>query len=412
MLISLCIFVSGLLCPILALDNGLALTPPMGWLSWLRFGCTIDCDAKPKECISENLIKRTADLMVSEGYRDAGYQYITIDDCWLEKTRDPEGRLVADRRRFPNGMKALSDYVHSKGLQFGMYEDYGTKTCEGYPGIKGNELFDADSLASWGIDYLKLDGCFADVHGMGVGYPAFGQLLNATGRPILYACSWPMFQEVNGLHPNYSAVAESCNIWRNWVDIRNSWASVLSVMKWIGNHQDKLASFAGPGHWNDPDMLVVGNSGLTVDQAQVQMAVWAILAAPLMMSVDLAEIQPEFKQILLNRAVIAVNQDKLGKQGLRVWRSKITSRHPHQEIWHRELTEGAHALAFVNGLTHAVTVTYTHEEMKLPPLDYDIQDLYNLGTGINQSLKPNETLTLRINPTGVKFYKFKYSPQK
>nr|XP_049701010.1 alpha-N-acetylgalactosaminidase [Helicoverpa armigera] len=398
------VFTCGLLCWTHALDNGLALTPPMGWLSWLRFGCTIDCDAKPNECISENLIRRTADLMVSEGYLAAGYRYITIDDCWLEKERSPDGRLVPDKKRFPSGMKALSDYVHSKGLLFGLYEDYGNMTCERYPGIRGHELYDADTLASWETDYLKLDGCFADVEGMSKGYPAFGRILNATGRPILYACSWPFFQETNGIRPNYSSVADSCNIWRNWYDIRNSWSSVQSVMTWIGDNQDRLAPYAGPGHWNDPDMLVVGNSGLTVDQAQVQMAVWSILAAPLMMSVDLAQIDPAFKQILLNRDVIAVSQDKLGKQGLRVWNSGFYSMRPQQEIWHRELSEGARAIAFVNMQATFVTVSYSYDNMKLPSLQYNIKDLYNVRK--EKTLKPGEKLTVHINPTGVKFYKF------
>ncbi|CAB3251199.1 unnamed protein product [Arctia plantaginis] len=320
------LFLFGVLCSVESLDNGLALTPPMGWLSWLRFGCTIDCDSQPTECISENLIMRTADLMVSEGYLAAGYEYVTIDDCWLEKQRGPGGRLVADRKRFPSGIKALAEYVHKKGLKFGIYEDYGSSTCAGYPGVEGHEKIDADTLASWNIDYLKLDGCHTDIHTMSEAYPEFGRLLNITGRPILYACSWPFFQEVNNIQPNYSEVGKNCNIWRNYYDISNSWESVLKTMSWFGNNQNRIAPYTGPGHFSDPDMLVIGNSGLTVDQAQVQMAVWAILASPLMMSVDLASIKPEFKAILLNPDVIAISQDKLGQQGLRVWKGSTFSK--------------------------------------------------------------------------------------
>ncbi|CAH0590125.1 unnamed protein product [Chrysodeixis includens] len=400
---AICIVFCGLLS-VQALDNGLALTPPMGWLSWLRYGCTIDCDAKPKECISEHLIRRIADLLVSEGYVAAGYEYIIIDDCWLEKQRSAKGLMVPDRKRFPNGMKALADYVHSKGLKFGMYQDIGTKTCEGYPGLQGHELYDADTFGAWEIDYLKVDGCYANVNGMSQAYPRFGRMLNATGRPILYGCSWPFFQETNNVHSNYTAVAENCNIWRNYYDIRNNWNSVLTTMLWIGDNQKRLAPFAGPGHWNDPDMLVIGNSGLTVDQAEVQMAIWSILAAPLMMSVELEDMQPAFKRILLNRDVIAVNQDKLGKQGLRVWRSGEAGERSQLEIWHRKLSGGARALAFVNRHNHPTEVTFTHSEMKLPQKDYNIQDLFKPEN--QQSLKQNANLTLHIKATGVMFYKF------
>ncbi|XP_075981253.1 alpha-N-acetylgalactosaminidase-like [Anticarsia gemmatalis] len=391
------------LCSIEALDNGLALTPPMGWLSWLRFGCNIDCDAKPTECISENLIKRTADLMVSEGYLAAGYEYITIDDCWLDKDRGPDGRLVPDPKRFPSGMKALADYVHSKGLKFGIYEDYGSSTCAGYPGVEGHEALDAETLASWDVDYIKLDGCNTDVRNMNKAYPAFGQLLNATGRPIVYACSWPYFLEVNHMKPNYTAVAEHCNVWRTWVDIRNSWASVVYTMNWMASNQQRLAPFAGPGHWNDPDMLVIGNSGLTVNQAKVQMAIWAILAAPLHMSVDLATIQPEFKAILLNRDIIAVNQDKLGKQGLRVWSETFSWRHKFQ-VWQRELSDNCYAIAIVYFGHHHTSSFFTHEELRIPRQNYLLQDLYNIET--DRVLEAHKTLTFSMNGTDVKFYKF------
>ncbi|CAD0203049.1 unnamed protein product [Chrysodeixis includens] len=390
----------------LALDNGLALTPPMGWLTWERFRCITDCKKYPKECISENLIKRTADRMVSDGYLDAGYQYLGIDDCWLERNRSSDGRMVPDKERFPNGMKAVADYIHSKGLKFGMYEDYGNKTCAGYPGVLNHEKVDINTFVEWEIDYLKLDGCYIDPEKMDDGYPAFGELLNKTGRPILYSCSWPAYQEDAARKPNYASIAQHCNMWRNWGDIEDSWTSVVHIMDWFGDNQDRLAQYAGPGHWNDPDMLLIGNFGLSVDQARVQMAVWAILAAPLLMSVDLDSIRPEFKEILLNRDIIAVNQDPLGKQGLRVWKKQGKGTQNHLEIWNRELHDGSHAVAFVStredGSPYATTFNF--DQMKLDDGDYEVHDLYKDEE--IRYLKSGEEFEVRINPSGVKFYKF------
>ncbi|XP_059059559.1 alpha-N-acetylgalactosaminidase [Achroia grisella] len=390
----------------LALDNGLALTPPMGWLSWERFRCITDCKKYPQECISENLIKRTAELMVNEGYLNAGYNYIGIDDCWLEKTRGSDGRMVPHRERFPSGMKALSDFIHERGLKFGMYQDYGNFTCAGYPGVLGSEKLDIDTFVEWEIDYLKLDGCYIQPTDMDAGYPQFGKMLNETGRQILYSCSWPAYQEDAKILPDYAAIAEHCNLWRNWDDIEDSWASMTKIMNWFGDHQDRLAKHAGPGHWNDPDMLLIGNFGLTVDQARVQMAVWSILAAPLLMSVDLATIKPEFKEILLNEDVIAIDQDILGKQGLRIWKKTDAGPRKNLEIWKRELSDGSFALAFVSQRDDGIPyeATFTFDEMQLTNQDYDIQDLYK--DDADKVLQANQEFEVRINPSGVKFYKF------
>ncbi|XP_072943058.1 alpha-N-acetylgalactosaminidase-like isoform X2 [Epargyreus clarus] len=381
----------------LALDNGLVPTPPMGWLSWQRFRCITDCKKYPNECISEDLIQRQALLMVSEGYLDAGYEYVGIDDCWLEKERDADGRMVPDRHRFPSGMKSLSDFLHSKGLKFAMYQDYGTKTCAGYPGVLGHEALDVKTFVEWEIDYLKLDGCYVETDKMDTGYPEFGKLMNESGRPIVYSCSWPAYQK----KPNYKSIAEHCNLWRNYDDIMDSWQSLTNISDWFAENQDELVQYAGPGHWNDPDMLLIGNYGLSWDQARVQMAVWSILAAPLLMSVDLATIRPEFKEILLNRDAIAVDQDPLGKQGRRVGKIK------NIEIWNRELSDGAYALAFVSrrddGSPYSITVTY--EDMKIPEHNYDIKDIYNDEPNV-PSLSPDMKFETRVNPSGVRFYKF------
>lgn len=253
----------------------------------------------------------------------------------------------------------------------------------------GHELIDVASFAVWEVDYVKLDGCYAG--DMDTGYPLFGKLLNYTHRPILYSCSWPAYQN----SPNYTAIAESCNIWRNYGDIQNNWPSVVNIMNWFGDHQDDFAHIAGPGNFNDPDMLVIGNSGLTVDQARVQMAVWSVLAAPLIMSVDLSTIKPEFKEILLNKDVIAVNQDPLGKQGLRVYNED------DNQIWNRELSNNSRALAFVNLRTTEAEVLYTHEQMKLPTQEYIVKDLY--GEEKDRILGSAEDFKVKINSTGVKF---------
>ncbi|KAJ0174003.1 hypothetical protein K1T71_010149 [Dendrolimus kikuchii] len=388
------------------LDNGLALTPPMGWLTWERFRCTTDCKKFPNDCISENLIKRTADLMVSEGYLDAGYEYLGIDDCWLEKKRGSDNRLVPDKERFPNGMKAIADYIHGKGLKFGMYQDYGNLTCAGYPGVLGNEELDIQTLVEWEIDYLKLDGCYIDPLAMDEGYPNFGKMLNATGRPILYSCSWPAYQEPNKILPNYNSIAEHCNLWRNWDDIEDSWASLKGIIDWFGDNQERFADHAGPGHWNDPDMLLIGNFGLSYEQARVQMAVWAILAAPLLISADLNTIRPEFKEILLNKEIIAVNQDKLGKQGTRVWKKSGRGVRSGLEIWQRPLRDGSVAVAFVSSRVDGVpyAANFTYYDMQIPELEYEVQDLYKEDSV--KSWNYDQDFEIRINPTGVKFYKF------
>ncbi|CAF4914324.1 unnamed protein product [Pieris macdunnoughi] len=378
-----------------ALENGLALTPPMGWLTWQRFRCITDCKTYPDECISEALIRRTADKMVSDGYLAAGYNYVGIDDCWMEKDRDKDGRLVPDATRFPNGMKGIGDYLHSKGLKFFLYQDYGNKTCAGYPGVLGHEKIDVDSFVGWGVDYIKLDGCNVELSKMDTGYPEFGRIMNESGRPMVYSCSWPAYQD----KPDYKSIREHCNLWRNTDDIQDSWASLTSIMDWFAERPE-LVEFAGPGHWNDPDMLLIGNYGLSVDQARVQMAVWSIMAAPLMMSVDLNTIKDEFKQILLNDRVIEIDQDEMGKQGMRVWNKSRC------EIWSRELSNG-YAVAFVSRRDDGApyTVAAAFNDMRIPEQNYHVEELFDQEASRSYGTK-DKTFKSRINPSGVKFYKF------
>ncbi len=308
----------------------LAPTPPMGWNSWNLFACNIN----------ENLIKEIADAMVQSGMKDAGYEYVVIDDCW-QKSRDSSGNIMADPEKFPSGIKALADYIHSKGLKFGIYSDAGTKTCQGRPGSRGYEFQDARQYAKWGVDYLKYDWCHHGFQNARASYEIMGKALRKTGRPIVYSiCEWGTNQpwrwgkEVGG------------NLWRTTEDILNCWDCRTD---WGGmgfifilDAQDSLAKYAGPGHWNDPDMLEVGNSGLTPGESRAHFSLWAILAAPLMAGNDLRNMSPEIKEILTNREVIAVDQDRLGKQGRKIKDSGDL------EVWARELSDGNRAVVLFN----------------------------------------------------------------
>ncbi|XP_017155282.1 alpha-N-acetylgalactosaminidase isoform X1 [Drosophila miranda] len=383
------------------LDNGLAKTPPMGWLSWERFRCNTDCVNDPENCISEKLFQTMTDLVVADGYASAGYEFINIDDCWLEKHRSHDGKLLADRQRFPNGIKALSDYIHSRGLKFGIYEDYGNFTCAGYPGIIGYEQEDAFQFAEWNVDYVKLDGCYSLPLEMDLGYSTFGKLLNSTGKPMVYSCSWPVYQIYAGIQPNFSAVKTYCNLWRNYDDIQDSWTSVENIIDYYGNNQDLIAPNAGPGHWNDPDMLIIGNFGLSYEQAKTQFAIWSILAAPLLMSVDLRTIRPQFKRILQNRKIIAVDQDPLGIQGRRIYK------HKGIEIWSKPigpLYENfySYAIAFINRRSDGTPsdISVTLKELGLINFNgYRVEDLYeNVDYGV---LYPNTKIKVKVNPSGV-----------
>ncbi|KAL7635616.1 UNVERIFIED_CONTAM: hypothetical protein RMT77_013433 [Armadillidium vulgare] len=380
-----------------ALDNGLALTPPMGWLAWERFRCNTDCQNDPDNCISEDLFKTMADIIATEGYAQLGYDTVIMDDCWLSHERDADGKLQPDPDRFPSGIKALADYVHNLGLKFGIYEDYGNFTCAGYPGMLGNTEIDANTFAEWTVDYIKVDGCYDDPSNMDVGFPEFGYYLNQTGRPIVYSCEWPLYQS----NANYTAIRETCNLWRNYHDIEDSWDSVQDIINFYGNDQEVFASFAGPGGWNDPDMLVIGNFGLSYEQSKSQMAIWAIFAAPLIMSVDLRTIKSDYKAILQNAAVIAVNQDPLGIQGRRISQAHTI------DIWTKPVSpvyddSYSYAIAFqsrrTDGMPYKLTVTL--EELGLTDeAGYEITELFD---GVNYgTLLPSDSFSVDVNPTGV-----------
>lgn len=388
----LLIFIS-LIISLYALNNGLALTPPMGWLTWERFRCNIDCVKDPENCISEHLIKKQADRLVKDGYLALGYEYVIIDDCWLATTRDNQThQLQPDPIRFPNGIKALADYVHSKGLKFGIYEDYGTKTCAGYPGSMDFLQLDAQTFASWGVDYLKFDGCNSNSLQMNKGYPEMSNYLNKTGRPILFSCEWPLYDHLVG----YERVSQYCNTWRNWLDVDDKFDSVYGIIDYYATKQGEFSKHQGPGAFNDPDMLVIGNYGLTVGQSRTQMAMWSLLAAPLIMSTDLTTIQPWAKDILQNRNLIAINQDKLGKMGI-----KFLLAYPDIDVWHKHLDNYKTAFVMINMKPFPYPTQFNVSLINLGLFDYINYNIYETFTGklINR-FSYNDTLNISINPHG------------
>ncbi|KAK6172590.1 hypothetical protein SNE40_016215 [Patella caerulea] len=384
-----------------ALDNGLALTPPMGWLSWERFRCNVDCVNDPDNCISEKLIKQMADLMISEGYKDAGYEYVCSDDCWQSMSRAANGSLVADPQRFPSGIKGLADYVHSKGLKLGIYEDFGHLTCEGYPGSEFYLQLDAQTFASWEVDLLKFDGCNSQREDFDRGYPAMSFYLNQTGRPMVFTCEWPDYQTTHGIMPNYTGIRDACNYWRNWKDVQDSWDSIIDIIDHMGDDVGNFSSFAGPGGWNNPDQLIVGDFGLSQEQERVQFGMWAMMASPLMMSVDLRNIRPESKALLQNKNIIAINQDPRGIMGVR------TQQMGSVELWNRPLTPvGNMATALINKDTHGkpAIVPVTGSDLGLVSGSlYTIYDAFTMSVVYNNA-SSNVNYKIIVNPTGITMF--------
>ena len=359
-------------------SNGLALTPPMGWNSWNKFACNI----------REDLVREAADQMVSTGLKEAGYQYIVIDDCW-QTSRDADGRIVADAQKFPSGIKALADYVHSKGLKFGIYSDAGTLTCGGRPGSRGHEYQDAIQYAAWGVDYLKFDWCSTGTQDARASYLTMSDALRASGRPIVFSmCEW-------GTAKPWLWAQNIGNLWRTTGDIWDHYEGKhtysLGMMD-IVDLQVGLSSFAGPGHWNDPDMLEVGNGGMTAEEYRTHFSMWAELAAPLMAGNDLAKMTPETKEILTNREVIQVDQDSLGKQADRVWKDGDL------EVWSRPLADGGRAVVLLNRGTAAKNVRVKWQDIGYPAgLSLHVRDLWK-HTDLPSA---KESLDAPVQPHGV-----------
>jgi alpha-galactosidase len=344
--------------PILALENGLARTPPMGWNSWNKFGCDVN----------EKLLRGMADAMLATGLKDAGYEYLVVDDCW-QVARDENGNIIPDPKNFPSGIKALADYVHSKGLKFGIYSDAGAGTCQNRPGGRGYEFQDARQYAAWGVDYLKYDWCNHSTQNSEASYAIMRDALQKSGRPIVFSlCEW-------GSTKPWLWAENVGNLWRATGDITDKWSTGrkddgLGVVQ-ILDQVDGLESYAGPGHWNDPDMLEVGNSGLSDTEARAHFSLWCILAAPLMAGNDLRNMTAATHDILTNKELIAVDQDPLGMQGRRV------ERNGEVEVWSKQLRDGGRAVALLNRGSAASRITASWTMLGYPEsLPASVRDLW------------------------------------
>jgi len=321
--------------------NGLAQIPPMGWNSWNKF----------RTRISDQKVREMADAMVSSGMQTAGYEYVNIDDGW-EWKRDDHGNILTNPN-FPD-MKALADYVHSKGLKLGIYSSPGPRTCAGFEGSYGHEEQDARTWAQWGIDYLKYDWCSASRiwkdEDMPAAYQKMAEAIRKAGRPVVYSlCQYGRFN-VQEWGPTVMG-----NLWRTTGDIRDQWESMAN----IGFSQGDLAPFGGPGHWNDPDMLEIGNGRMTPTEYRTHFSLWAMLAAPLIAGNDLRGMGPETREILLNKEAIAIDQDPLGKPAQRVTKEGET------EVWARPLANRAFAVALFNRGESEARVEVKWPDLKL-----------------------------------------------
>ncbi len=379
---------SFLLAPSLlaAQEKPLAPTPPMGWNSWNKFGCHV----------SEDLIRQMADAMVKSGMKDAGYQYIVIDDCW-QVERDSSGNIVPDAKNFPSGIKALADYVHSRGLKFGIYSDAGTMTCAKRPGSLGHEYQDALKYASWDVDYLKYDWCHTSTQDARAAYALIRNALNATGRPIVLSiCEWGTAK------PWLWGKAVGGNLWRTTGDISDKWETKekdsLGMLN-ILDLQNGIESYAGPGHWNDPDMLEVGNGGMTTEEYRAHFALWSILAAPLIAGNDLRDMKPEIHDILTNKEVIAVNQDPLGSEGRRVVKDGDL------EVWARQMQDGSRAVVLLNRAVIEKEISFSWENLGYPShLNAKVRDLWqakDLGQfkeKFSTTVAPHSAVMVRVAP--------------
>ncbi len=380
---------------------GLALTPPMGWNSWNHYGCNID----------EALIHETADALVSSGLRDAGYIYVNLDDCWHGE-RDAQGNIQPDPVRFPQGMKALGDYLHARGLRFGIYSDAGRQTCAGRPGSQGHEFQDAAQYARWGVDYIKYDWCNTgedeEQRNPREAYRTISQAIAATGRPmILSICEW-------GDNKPWLWGKQYGQLWRTTGDIINCWDCLVGHGSWtssgilpILDKQVELRAFSGPDGWNDPDMMEVGNLP-TLQENRSHFAMWAMLPAPLIMGTSIEDMKPEIRAVLSNRGLIAINQDKSGLTALR-WIST-----PEYDVWARALADGDWAIALLNRSNEPQKISIDWKELPLGDdlysmnarLDQTTYALTDVWTGkpagstaqpLQRTVEPHDTLVFRLS---------------
>ncbi|RWR90368.1 alpha-galactosidase 1 [Cinnamomum micranthum f. kanehirae] len=323
------------------LANGLGATPQMGWNSWNHFNCMVN----------ETIVRQTADALVSTGLAKLGYRYVNIDDCWAELNRTSEGKLIGNKVTFPSGIKALADYVHSKGLKLGIYSDAGFYTCsKRMPGSLHHEEIDAKTFAEWGIDYLKYDNCYNDGSKPTVRYPVMTRALMKAGRPIFFSlCEW------GDMHPATWG-AHVGNSWRTTGDITDDWKSMVSR----ADMNEVFADYARPGGWNDPDMLEIGNGGMTHNEYVVHFSLWSVSKAPLLIGCDVSNIAKDTMEILANKEVIQVNQDPLGVQ------AKKVRYEGDLEIWAGPLSGYRTVIVLVNRGPTRLPITALWEDIELP----------------------------------------------
>ena len=332
-------------------DN-LAPTPPMGWNSWNFYNCNI----------SEDKIKRIADSMSVNGMKDAGYQYVVIDDCW-QVARDKDGYIIADPKKFPSGIKALADYVHAKGLKFGIYSCAGRLTCQKRPGGAGYEKQDAQRYAEWGVDYLKYDWCNSEGMSSTVQYATMRDALYRAGRPIVFSlCEW-------GTTKPWLWAETVGQLWRSTGDIQDKFAMGHGVLK-IFDEQSAIRKYNKPNGFNDPDMLEVGNPGLTAVESKTHFTLWCMMAAPLIAGNNLATMKKEIRDILTNKNAISVDQDK---QGLACF---LWAKTNGVEAWIKPLADGNYAVCFLNRGTGSAALDFNWQQ---PALDPDFKRTYHIN---------------------------------
>jgi alpha-galactosidase len=363
-----------------ALHNGLAATPPMGWNSWNQVGC---------DGLTEQVVRDAADTLVDSGMRDAGYRYVVVDDCWQDYTRAADGSLRANPERFPHGMAALADYVHQRGLRFGIYAVPGSGTCamdnSGYPatgiGSLGHERQDAQTFAAWGVDYLKYDWCYADTRDGLEEHAAFAKMrdeLQRLSRPILYSIS-----EYGAQQPWMWGRAVA-NMWRTTNDLTPDWSSITNTIE-----QQAEVTTGSPGGWNDPDMLQIGNGSLSGDEERAHFSMWAILNAPLFSGT-----KPSATALttLLNREVIAVDQDFADSQGRRL---EVTA---NTDVWGKPLSDGGYAVVLLNRGDAAADISAQVDG------HWTVRDLWqhkDIGTSdgtVQATVPPHSAVMLRLSP--------------
>ncbi|GIF02123.1 glycoside hydrolase family 27 protein [Paractinoplanes rishiriensis] len=386
--------------PVEALENGVARTPPMGWNTWNTFACNIN----------ETLIRQTADAMVSNGMRDLGYQYVVVDDCWFDPNRDGAGNLQPNLSRFPSGMKALGDYLHARGLKFGIYQVPGARTCAqsvgtypGSTGSLGHEVQDANQFAAWGVDYLKYDWCSGSgtINDQVASFAKMRDALRATGRPIVYSINSNSFHCCTGPQRSWTDVS---NMWRTTEDITNRWdtGNTNGYPMGIKNIIDinvPLAGHAGPGGFTDPDMMVVGRGGMTDTEMRTHFAMWAVMAAPLIAGNDVRSMDAATSTILKNSRLIAVNQDSLGLQGVQV---SIDS---GRRVLAKRLSNGDVAVALYNPGSGAATMSTTAAAIGKSGSSFTLTDAWTGATSttsgtISANVPSHGTVVYRVSGGG------------